>query len=120
VGARPALVAYNVWLTTPEVSVARAVAKAIRGPAVRALGLAVGGVTQVSCNLVDPLAIGPAQVYDAVRRLAEEAGTEVARAELVGLAPAAVVEAVPSTRRVALDLDSEKTIEALLSRPGFS
>jgi glutamate formiminotransferase len=120
VGARPALVAYNLWLATPDLSVARAVAKAIRGPAVRALGLAVDGVTQVSCNLVDPLAFGPAQVYDAVRRLAEEAGTELARAELVGLAPAAVVEAVPSTRRAALDLDSDKTIEALLSRPGFS
>ena len=120
VGARPALVAYNLWLATSEVSVARAVARAIRGPAVRALGLAVGGVTQVSCNLVDPLGVGPAQVYDAVGRLAEEAGTGLTRAELVGLAPAAVVEAVPSTRRAALDLDSDKTIEARLSRPGFS
>ena len=59
VGARPVLVAYNVWLTTPDLAVARAVASAIRGPAVRALGLAVGGATQVSCNLIDPLAVGP-------------------------------------------------------------
>ncbi len=120
VGARSALVAYNVWLTTPDLAVARAVATAIRGPAVRALGLAVGGVAQVSCNLVDPFAFGPAQTYDAVRRLAEEAGTGVARAELVGLAPAAVVGAVPATRRRALDLDPDRTVEARLSGTGPS
>jgi len=118
VGARSALVAYNVWLGTNDVAVARAVAAAIRGPAVRALGLEVGGVAQVSCNLVDPFAFGPAQAYDAVRRLAEEAGTGVARAELVGLAPAAVVGAVPAARRGALDLDPERTVEARLSVTG--
>ncbi len=96
VGARSAMVAYNLWLTTSDVTVARAVAKGVRGPALRALGLAVGGVTQVSCNLVDPYALGPAQAYDAVRRLAREAGTELSRAELVGLVPAAVVEGVPA------------------------
>ncbi len=118
VGARSALVAYNVWLTTADLAVARAVATAIRGPAVRALGLAVGGTAQVSCNLVDPFTVGPAQVLDAVRRLAEEAGTGVARAELVGLAPAAVVGAVPAARRHALDLDPDRTVEARLSGTG--
>ena len=118
VGARAALVAYNVWLTTPDVAVARAVATAIRGPAVRALGLEAGGLAQVSCNLVDPFAFGPAQAYDAVRHLAEEAGVGVARAELVGLAPAAVVAAVPAARRRALDLDPERTLEARLATSG--
>jgi glutamate formiminotransferase len=117
VGARHALVAYNLWLTTSEVSVARAVARAIRGPGVRALGLALGTSTQVSCNLVDPFVVGPAPVYDSVRRLAAEAGTDVARAELVGLVPAAVVEAVPAARRRALDLDLERTIEGRLKTP---
>jgi len=96
------------------------VASAIRGPGVRALGLAVGGTTQVSCNLVDPFVVGPAEVHDAVGRLAEQAGTAVARAELVGLAPAAVVDAVPPARRDALDLAPGRTIEARLSRPGPS
>jgi glutamate formiminotransferase len=115
VGARTALVAYNLWLTTPDVSVGRAIAAALRGPTVRALGLAVAGSVQVSCNLVEPFVFGPDEVYDAVSRLAEQAGTGVARAELVGLAPAAVVEAVAPARRHLLDLDPDRTVEARLA-----
>ena len=81
----------------------------------RALGLEVAGTTQVSCNLVDPFVLGPAQVFDTVCRLARDAGTSVARAELVGLAPAAVVDAVPAARRHDLDLDPDRTIEARLA-----
>ena len=59
-GARRVLVAYNVWVSSPEV--ARTVAPLVRGTQVRALGLAVGRRAQVSCNLVDPLRVraGPA------------------------------------------------------------
>ena len=52
VGARRVLVAYNVWVSSAEV--ARRVAPLVRGPHVRALGLAVGPRAQVSCNLLDP------------------------------------------------------------------
>ena len=116
VGARVALVAYNVWLDTADVARAREIAAAVRAPAVRALGLAVGGVTQVSMNLVEPLRTGPADAYDAVARLARDAGVAIMRAELVGLAPAAVVAAVPTRRRTELDIDAERTIEARLER----
>lgn len=115
VGARPVLVAYNLWLGTADVSSARAVAAAVRGPALRALGLAVGGVTQVSCNLIDPATLGPAEACDAVADAAGAMGLAVVRAELVGLAPVAVVEAVPAARRPALDLDVERTVEARLA-----
>lgn len=113
VGARPFLVAYNVWLApgTP-VEDARRVAAGLRGPAVRALGLDVGGRAQVSMNLLDPAVVTPAHVYDAV---AARAGVE--RAELVGLAPAAVLAAVPEDRWAALDLDPAKTVEARLAGP---
>ena len=57
VGARRVLVAYNVWVSSVEV--ARQVAPLVRGPEVRALGLAVGARAQVSCNLVDPDRYGP-------------------------------------------------------------
>jgi glutamate formiminotransferase len=105
-------------LSTGDVAVARTIAAAIRRRAVRALGLATAGVTQVSCNLVDPLVVGPAQVYDDVVRLALDRGVSVLRAELVGLAPAAVVEAVPRERWPQVDLDPERTFEARLQRSG--
>jgi len=112
VGARPVLVAYNVWLSTDDLAIARAIATAVRGPAVRSLGLRVGEMTQVSCNLIDPAALGPATLYDAVRSLAGEAGTEVSRAELVGLVPATVLEAVAADRWTELDLAPDRSIEA--------
>ncbi len=115
VGARSVLVAYNVWVSSLEV--ARLVAPLVRGPAVRALGLAVGGGAQVSCNLVDPAQLGPAQAYDAVRRLVEEAGGAVAGAELVGLLPEAVLRAIPGFRWAELGLSTDQTVEARLGRP---
>jgi glutamate formiminotransferase len=117
VGARPVLVAYNVWLAVGVgVEVARQVARALRAEwpgAVRALGLDVGGRAQVSCNLVAPGQVGPAAVFDVV-----EARAEVDRTELVGLVPSSVLAAVPSGRWAELDLSPERTIEARLSRPG--
>jgi glutamate formiminotransferase len=111
VGARPVLVAYNLWLAAPDLALARSLARRLRGPAVRALGLAVGAAAQVSCNLVDPLSVGPAAVYDAVAACAP-----VARAELVGLVPEAVLAAVDPGRWPELDLDAGRTIEARLAR----
>jgi glutamate formiminotransferase len=108
VGARPVLVAYNVWLAKGTgLDTARRVASQVRRPAIRALGLDVGGRAQVSMNLVDPAQVGPADAYDAVASLAP-----VERAELVGLLPADVLGAVPESRWVELDLSPERTIES--------
>lgn len=112
VGARGVLVAYNLWLDAPAAGTARAVAAAIRGPAVRALAFELGEDVQISCNLVEPFTVGPAAVYDEVATLLEPTGCRIVRAELVGLLPAAVLEAVPSRRWPELDLDWTSTIEA--------
>jgi len=124
VGARPVLVAYNLWLDWPSevdggdllglVGVARAIAGAIRRPGVRALGLDVGGRAQVSLNLIAPSTLGPADAYDEVESLARAAGAELKRAELVGLVPDDVLAQVPAHRRGQLDLDSDRTIESRL------
>ncbi|MEA2901352.1 MAG: glutamate formiminotransferase / 5-formyltetrahydrofolate cyclo-ligase [Actinomycetota bacterium] len=116
VGARPVLVAYNVWLAEGVgVDEARRVAAAVRRPGVvRALGLDVGGRAQVSMNLIAPSAVGPAEAFDAVRALVAVDG-----AELVGLLPAAVLEAVAPARWGELDLARSRTIEARLrDQPG--
>lgn len=115
VGARSALVAYNLWLSTSDVEIARSIAAELRRPSVRALGLPVGDVTQVSCNLLDPLSFGPEQAYDSVRRLASELGTEITNAELVGLIPASVLALIPKGRHRQLDVDEDRTVEARLA-----
>ena len=109
VGARALLVAYNLWMAEPDLEEARRIAAAIRGPAVRAMGMAVGSQVQVSMNLIDPVAVGPAAVWDTV-----EASAPVARAELVGLVPHAVLDATPRARWDQLDLAADRTIEARL------
>lgn len=124
VGARPVLVAYNVWITgrsgdgsgPPQaVSAARSVAAQVRGPGVRSLGLPVGPGAQVSLNLVDTALAPLADVYDAVAAGVEALGCAVVRGELVGLCPADVVAAVPRHRWSELDLSEERTIEARLA-----
>ena len=60
VGARPVLVAYNVWVSSLET--AQAIAPKVRNKYVRALALAVDGRAQVSCNLVDPCLLRPGRV----------------------------------------------------------
>lgn len=111
VGARPVLVAYNLWLDSESLRTARGMAAAVRSPAVRALGLQVGDAVQVSMNLIDPATFGPADAYDAVASRAR-----VARAEVVGLLPRSVLDAVPRERWAELDLDESKTVEARLGR----
>lgn len=110
VGARPVLVAYNVWLAEPDLAAARRIAAEVRGPAVRALGLAVGDRVQVSMNLVEPDRVGPAAATAAVAARAAVAGCE-----LVGLVPRSVLEAVPPARWTELDLTEDRTIEARLA-----
>jgi glutamate formiminotransferase len=115
VGARTVLVAYNLWLAHADLDTARAIAAALRGPAVRALAFEVGGQVQVSCNLLDPTRFGPEHAYDAVAGRAD-----VDRAELVGLLPSAVIGTIPRRRWRDLDLDPSRTIEARLHEAGLA
>jgi glutamate formiminotransferase len=109
VGARELMLAWNLWLSEPDLDLAKSIASSIRGPGVRALGLQVGDEVQVSMNLVAPLTVGPAEVYDRVASLAG-----IARAELVGLAPQSVLDAVDEKRWEQLNLSVETTIESRL------
>lgn len=115
VGARGVLVAYNLWLDVPDLARARTLARELRGPSVRALGLAVGEQVQVSMNLIEPGRVGPEAVYDRVA-----ASADIARAELVGLAPASVVDRIDPGRWAELDLAPERTIEARAAARGHT
>jgi glutamate formiminotransferase len=90
VGARKLLIAYNVYLQSPDVEIAKRIARQVRAssgglPAVKALGFLAGGRAQVSMNLTD-FEITPVRAaFEAVRAAALREGVEVASTELVGL-----------------------------------
>jgi glutamate formiminotransferase/glutamate formiminotransferase/formiminotetrahydrofolate cyclodeaminase len=111
VGAREFMLAWNLWLSEPDLALAKSIASSIRGPGVRALGLQVGDQVQVSMNLIDPLTVGPAEIYDQVASRAA-----IARAELVGLAPQSVLAAANENRWEQLNLSIETTIESRFQR----
>ncbi len=102
VGARPPLIAWNVWMPGATVDQAREVAARVREggtaglPAVRALGLwcPAAGVAQVSANLEDFRRTPPGALVAAVRREAGRLGLRAGPSELVGLVPAAALEGV--------------------------
>ena len=93
VGARPFLVAYNVYLgDTSNLAVAKRVAKAVRAssgglPHVKALGLEVDGQAQVSMNLVDIDQTPIHRAFEAVQSEAASDGVPVTWSEIVGLVP---------------------------------
>jgi glutamate formiminotransferase/formiminotetrahydrofolate cyclodeaminase len=99
IGARQPLIAYNVYLSTDDTSIAEKIARAIRFSSggmryVKALGLSVDGRAQVSMNLTNYRKTPVALVQEAIRREAARYGVMVHHAELVGLIPQeALVEA---------------------------
>ncbi len=99
IGARAFLIAYNAYLNTADVAIAKKIAKAVRFSSgglrfVKALGLLVDGQAQVSMNLTDFTQTPLARVVEFVRREAARHGAAITRTELVGLAPqAALVDA---------------------------
>lgn len=122
VGARPFLVAYNAFLDTADVEVAREVSARMRErdgglPGVKAIGLEVAGKAQVSMNLVDLGHTSLPVVVDRVRELAAEHGARVESTELIGLMP---LEALLQTARHYLalpDLAPEDVLEYRLRAP---
>ncbi|MBM3126852.1 MAG: glutamate formimidoyltransferase [Chloroflexi bacterium] len=92
IGARAPLIAFNVYLTTDDVTVARKIAKAIRQSSggfryVKGLGLLVDGRAQVSMNLTNYHETPLARVVEAVRLEAGRYGVSIHHSELVGLIP---------------------------------
>ncbi len=101
VGARPSLIAWNIQLSTTDVSVASRIASRIRArdgglPAVQALGieLASQGCTQLSMNILDHEVTPLWRVWEEAERLASDEGVSLLDSELIGLMPAAALAAV--------------------------
>ncbi len=92
VGARPSLIAFNSYLTTDNVDIAKKIARAVRHSSgglryIKALGMLVEGRAQVSMNLTDFTRTPIARVIELIRREAERYGVGIHHTELVGLIP---------------------------------
>jgi glutamate formiminotransferase / formiminotetrahydrofolate cyclodeaminase len=97
VGARKFLIAYNVFLSTPDVDIAKKIAKAIRASNggfrfVKGAGFLVRGQAQVSMNLTDFEQTPIHRVFEAVKREAARYGVSPVSSEIVGLIPKKALE----------------------------
>ena len=97
VGARKFLIAYNIFLNTPDVEIAKRVAKAVRFSGgglrfVKAAGFLVRGQAQVSMNLTDFEQTPIHRVFEMVRAEAARYGVAPASSEIVGLVPKRALE----------------------------
>ena len=92
IGAREFLIAFNVYLTSDDVSIAKKIAKTVRHSSgglryVKALGLLVESRAQVSMNLTNFRKTPIALVVETIRREAQRYGVAIHHSELVGLIP---------------------------------
>jgi glutamate formiminotransferase len=113
VGARPVLVAWNLWVRGIDLAEGRIIAKALRRSEVRALAFPLPEMVQISFNLIDPMNVRPSMVYDKVVALLGEAVID--HAELVGLIPDAVLRVEDPGRWTQLGLAESATIESRLA-----
>jgi glutamate formiminotransferase / formiminotetrahydrofolate cyclodeaminase len=97
VGARKFLIAYNVFLNTPDVDIAKKVAKAVRFSNgglrfVKGAGFLVRGMAQVSMNLTDFEQTPIHRAFEFVKREAARYGVIPVASEIVGLIPKRALE----------------------------
>ena len=97
VGARKFLIAYNIFLNTPNVEIAKNIAKAVRFSSggmryVKAAGFLVRGLAQVSMNLTDFQQTPLHRVFELVKREAARYGAMPISSEIVGLIPKQAIE----------------------------
>ena len=118
VGARMPLIAFNVNLSTKDISVAKKIAKKIRAssgglPCVKALGFVLEnrGMVQVSTNLTDYTVTSMSKVYEAIEKETEEAGVDIAEGEIIGLIPLDAVCDVASRHLKISSFTSNQVLE---------
>jgi glutamate formiminotransferase / formiminotetrahydrofolate cyclodeaminase len=120
VGARKFLVAYNVFLNTPDVEIAKKIAKAVRFSTggmrfVKGAGFLVRGQAQVSMNLTDFEQTPVHRVFETVKREAARYGVVPVSSEIVGLIPKKALEHAAEWFLQVENFDSSLILENRLS-----
>lgn len=108
VGARPVLLAWNVWISGISIEQARAIAKqvregesGIRGLRALAVRLPSRNAMQISMNIENVETSSPAVAFALVRRLVEQAGGRVEQTEIIGMAPDELLDAATDDWKLA-------------------
>ena len=120
VGARKALIAYNVFLNTKDVDIAKKIAKAVRYSSgglrfVKGAGFEVRGMAQVSMNLTDFEQTPIARVFEFVKREAARYGVQPVSSEIVGLIPKKALEQAAEWFLQVENFDSSMILETRLA-----
>jgi glutamate formiminotransferase/formiminotetrahydrofolate cyclodeaminase len=120
IGARKFLIAYNVFLSTPDVQIAKNIAKALRFSSgglrfVKGAGFLVRGMAQVSMNLTDFEQTPIHRVFEMVKREAARYGVSPVSSEIVGLIPKRALEAAAEWFLQVENFDSSLILENRLS-----
>src|SRR5213082_1076665 len=120
VGARKFLIAYKIFLNTPDVEIAKKVAKAVRFSSggmrfVKGAGFLVRGLAQVSMNLTDFEQTPIHRVFELVKREAARYGVAPVSSEIVGLIPKKALEAAAEWFLQVENFDSSLILENRLA-----
>jgi glutamate formiminotransferase / formiminotetrahydrofolate cyclodeaminase len=120
VGARKALIAYNVFLNTADVGIAKKIAKAVRFSSgglrfVKGAGFLVRGQAQVSMNLTDFEQTPVHRVFELVKSEAARYGTSPSSSEIVGLIPKKALESAAEWFLQVESFDSSLILENRLA-----
>jgi glutamate formiminotransferase / formiminotetrahydrofolate cyclodeaminase len=120
VGARKFLIAYNVFLNTPDVDIAKKIAKAVRASSggmrfVKGAGFLVRGLAQVSMNLTDFEQTPVHRVFEMVKREAARYGVTPISSEIVGLIPKKALESAAEWFLQVENFDSSLILENRLT-----
>ena len=121
IGARDLLIAFNVFLASDDVAIARRIARRIRAssgglPHVKALGLLARGQAQVSMNLTNYRATSIARAVRAIEREARSVGVDIASSQIIGLIPGDALTEAESRRFRVENYGPERILEAQLAQ----
>lgn len=123
VGARPLLIAFNVVLSSTDITIAREIAKTIRFsngglPFLKALGFQLHSrsLVQVSMNLVNYEVTGMTEAYEAIQREADRVSVEIESAEIVGLVPEGALDRNASYFPKLVNFSESKILEYQIAR----
>ena len=116
VGARDFLIAFNIYLDTDDVSIAKTAAKKLRTssgglPYVQAIGLPVNGKAQISMNLLNFRITSLKTVFLTAAEEVKKYGVHPVKSELIGMLPEAALEGTFPEELLLFDFNDKLILE---------